>query len=54
MNYQLISHGFLPISINKEARLYYYNALEQYTVNNDLIPFADLEEKQLDEYIKMI
>lgn len=58
MNYQLLSQGFLPVSINKENRLEYYNSLEQYAVNANLIPFADflaeLEEKQLDEYLKLI
>lgn len=58
MNYQLMSKGFLPISIAKENRLDYYNALEEYAVNGDLKLFADLiadlEEIQLDNYIGMI
>lgn len=58
MNYQLMSQGFLPVSVDKEKRLDYYNALEQYAVNGDLQPFADfvaeLEEKQLDEYLKIV
>lgn len=58
MNYQLMLHGFLPVSVDKETRLAYYNALEQYAVNGDLKPFADfvagLEEKQLDEYLKLV
>lgn len=58
MNYQLMSHGFLPVSVAKETRLDYYNALERYEVDADLKPFAnfvaDLEEKQLDEYLKLI
>lgn len=58
MNYQLMIQGFLPVSVDKENRLDYYNALEQYSVNGDLQPFADfvaeLEEKQLDEYLKLI
>lgn len=58
MNYQLMQEGFLPVSIAKEQRLDYYNALEAYSVNEDLDPFtqllADLEEKQLDEYLKLI
>ena len=44
MNYQLLLKG--------------YNALEQYAVNGDLTVFADfvaeLEETQLDEYIKLM
>ena len=58
MNYQLMLHGFLPVSVDKETRLDYYNALEQYAVKGDLKPFADfvaeLEEKQLDEYLKLL
>lgn len=57
MNYQLMFHGFLPISISKEERLTYYNALEEYAVNKNLQPFTalifDLEEKQLDLYLKL-
>lgn len=58
MNYQLLSQGYLPVSIAKEARLDYYNALEQYAVKGDLQAFAefvaDLEEKQLDEYLEIL
>ncbi len=58
MNYQLLSEGYLPVSIAKENRLDYYNALEEYAVNGNLQPFADfvaeLEEKQLDEYLKLL
>lgn len=42
MNYQLLANGFLPISIAKENRLEYFNALEAYAVNQDLKPFADM------------
>lgn len=58
MNYQLMSAGFLPVSIAKENRLDYYNTLEEYAVHGNLNPFtelvASLEDKQLDEYIKLI
>ncbi len=58
MNYQLLLNGYLPVSVAKENRLDYYNALEQYSVNRDLTIFADfvaeLEEIQLDEYIKLM
>lgn len=58
MNYQLLIHGYLPISVAKENRLDYYNVLEQYAVNSDFTPFADfvaqLEEQRLDEYIAVI
>ena len=58
MNYQLMTDGFLPVSILKENRLEYYNSLEEYAVNRNLEPFAELlaklEEEQLDTYIKLI
>lgn len=51
----MMAHGFLPVSIAKEARLDYFNALEAYAVQRDLNPFADmiasLEEHQLDRYL---
>lgn len=58
MNYQLLLNEYLPVSVAKENRLDYYNALEQYAVNGDLTVLADfvaeLEEVQLDEYIKLM
>lgn len=58
MNYQLLSYGFLPVSIDKETRLEYYNSLEEYAVNGNLQPFADLiadlEEQHLDEYLRLL
>ncbi len=40
MNYQLMSGGFLPVSIAKERRLEYFDALEAYAVGRDRNPFA--------------
>lgn len=58
MNYQLMAHGFAPISIAKENRLDYFNTLETYAVEGNLMPFAEmiaeLEEIQLDRYLAMI
>lgn len=58
MNYQLMSAGFLPVSIAKEDRLAYFNTLEAYAVDGDLAPFTDmiagLENIQLDRYLAMI
>jgi Fic family protein len=58
MNYQLMSDGFLPISIAKEDRLPYFEALEAYAVEGDLHPFAEmvaeLAERQLDQYLEGI
>ncbi len=55
MNYQLMTKGFLPVSIAKEDRLAYYNALDQYAAHGELGDFADmiaaLEDKQLDKYL---
>lgn len=57
MNYQLMTQGFLPVSIAKENRLEYFDALEAYAVNGDLQPFADmiaeLEEQRLGEYLSI-
>lgn len=58
MNYQLLKSGYLPVSIAKENRLDYYNVLEQYASGGNLTVFSDfiaeLEEMQLDEYIRLI
>lgn len=55
MNYRLMAKGFLPVSIAKEDRLAYYNALDQYAAHGELGDFADmiaaLEDKQLDKYL---
>jgi len=57
MNYQLMANGFPPISIAKENRLEYFNALEDYAVQGNLTPFAEmvanLTEHQLDCYLNM-
>lgn len=57
MNYQLMRNEFLPVSINTEDRLEYFNLLEEYAVNGNLAPFVDfiakLEEQQLDEYLSI-
>ncbi len=58
MNYQLMSEGFLPVSVPKESRLEYYDALEAYAVNDDLVPFSEmvatLEETRLEEYLSLV
>lgn len=57
MNYQLMTNGFLPVSIAKENRLEYFEVLEAYAVNGELQPFTEmialLEEQQLDEYLSI-
>lgn len=57
MNYQLLSNGFLPVSVAKETRLEYFDALEAYAVKGDLAPFAEmiagLEQQRLEEYISI-
>ncbi len=57
MNYQLMANGFAPISIAKEDRVAYFNALEAYAVEGNITPFAEmiagLEEVQLDRYLVM-
>ncbi len=58
MNYQLMVNGFLPISISKESRLDYFNALEAYAVSSNLLPFIDiigiLETTALKEYLTLV
>lgn len=58
MNYQLMAAGFLPVSIAKEKRLDYFEALEAYAVDKDLQPFADmiaeLEGQRLDEHLAIV
>ena len=58
MNYQLMVSGFLPVSIAKENRLEYFEALEAYAVDGNLNPFAEmiavLEEERLDEYLGIV
>ncbi|MCM1082377.1 MAG: Fic family protein [Clostridium sp.] len=58
LNYQLMRAGFLPVSIAKENRLEYFEVLETYATDGNLIPFADmiaeLEEQRLDEYLNII
>ncbi len=57
MNYQLMGKGFLSVSIAKEDRLAYYNALDQYAAHGRLDDFAEmvalLEEKKLDKYLEL-
>lgn len=57
MNYQLMLNGLLPVSIDKEDRLKYFNFLEEYAVKGNLSLFADfiaeLEQAQLDEYLSI-
>ena len=58
MNYQLMAAGFLPVSIAKENRLECFEVLEDYAVNGNLQPFAEmiaeLEEERLDEYLGIV
>jgi len=58
MNYQFMANGFLPVSIAKEKRLEYFNVLEEYAVNGNLEPFADmiaaLQAERLKEYLTLV
>lgn len=58
MNYQLMKSGFLPISIQVNDRLEYYNVLDLYATTGNIEPFVklieQLEEKRLDEINKII
>lgn len=52
MNYQLMSQGYIPISIPKDLKSQYCNALDTYQSSNNMEPFKEivvrLEEAQLD------
>jgi hypothetical protein len=58
MNFQLLKCGFLPIAIKNNEKTKYYNALDEYEINNNFNPFIelihDLEEEQLVFYLKQI
>jgi Fic family protein len=58
MNSQLMSSGWQPVSVPKEERLRYFEALEAFAVGGDIQPFAAfvaaLEEKELDRMIELI
>ena len=55
MNYQLAAAGYLPVSIPVGRRLEYFETLEAYACEDDLLPFSalisELEEARLDLYI---
>lgn len=57
MNYQLLAHKLVPVSIPKLDRLEYFKRLEEYALSGNIEPFADyvagLEEKRLDEFLEM-
>ena len=47
MNYILLSHNFPPVIIYEEDREDYYNALEMFDTNADLVPLIDFLKSQL-------
>jgi len=55
MNYRLMEDEFLPISISHKNRLKYYDVLENYALNGDIVPFSEmifeLEKQRLQEYL---
>lgn len=57
MNYQLMLNGFLPVSISKEKKLEYFNALEEYAINGNLEQLINiitlLEANKLEEYLTL-
>ena len=58
MNYQLMKHGLLPVSIKNENKIKYFEALELYHTTQNLVPFVDMvataQEEQLDLYLNII
>ena len=57
INYQLMANGFPAINIAKERRLQYFDTLEAYAVNGELVPFcemiAELALEQMERYLGM-
>ena len=57
MNYSLMSSGFLPININTDERIRYYESLDKYASENVLSSFADLvaelEERRIQHYLSI-
>lgn len=57
MNYQLMSNGYLPVSIPKDIRFEYYTVLEEYALNNNIKPFSELiaklEIEQLENFLNI-
>lgn len=55
MNYQLMLEGYLPISIAKDDRYRYYDALNRYAMDDACDEFtalvAELENQRLDQYL---
>ncbi len=51
LNYELIKNGFAPVLITSDKREQYHNALEEFKVKKDILPFinflVDLEIKAL-------
>lgn len=56
MNYQLLKHGYVPVSIPVERKTEYYQALEHFHRTGDSGMFKELicglEEKELDFFIQ--
>lgn len=58
LNYALIKHGYLPISIPAKKRNEYFKALEEFKVNKTIVPFKDfllkLMDKEYDRVVELI
>ncbi len=55
LNFQLIKHGYLPVSIPVKKQKEYFNALEEYKVNTNIQAFVDLITELLEkEYDRLI
>jgi len=52
MNYSLMQDGLLPVNIKKNDKVMYFNVLEEYATENNLKPFAQFVENNLNEELK--
>ncbi len=56
LNYQLELEGYLPISVPKGNRDEYFQTIDEYKINKDIVPFteflAKLEAKRIKEFLE--
>ncbi|MDD4183880.1 MAG: Fic family protein [Candidatus Izemoplasmatales bacterium] len=56
LNYQLELEGFLPVSVSKGQRDEYFQTIDEYKINKDIMPFTEflarLEKERIEEFLK--
>lgn len=55
LNYHLMRNGFLPVLITKETRREYFEYLEEFKVNKNILPFVEyLQKLEKEALVKFI